>query len=522
MPRRNTPHPHPKKSPVRHLRDTDRARPPPLASALVHVLMITLDQFRGDCLSAAGHPMVRTPFLDELAANGVRFARHYSQATPCSPGRACLYTGTYQMNNRVVANGTPLDARFDNVAKAALRAGYRPALFGYTDQSIDPREANGPDDLRMQHYTGVLPGFDPVLHIPDSHAPWLDFLAANGHPHLTAIEALRTENQRPVELGISSFLTDGASDWLRSRPPSEPWFAHVSYLRPHPPYSAAGEFSTMYDPADVSLPIPPPTKRHPFHEALLHIRQSAAPTDERRMRALRAQYYGMVSEVDAQLGRLWATLRDLDMWDDTVVIVTADHGEQLGDQGLIEKVGYFEESHHVVGLIRDPRHPGVHGSVVDAFTENVDIFPTICEAIGVPVPAQCDGLPLTPYLCGQEPPWWREAAHWEYDWREQFIDGSPHDWPWDRRLERQHLAVIRDDRGAYVQFADGTWKCFDLATDPTWRTEITDPAMVLGYAQAMLLWRSHHSDRTHTDMLVQDGGVGRFPDPVMKVSVPDP
>src|SRR3954451_9706856 len=128
-----------------------------------NILLITLDQFRADCLSCAGHPVVRTPALDELAGQGLRLARHYSQASPCSPGRACLYTGTYQMNNRVVANGTPLDARFDNVALAARRVGYEPALCGYTDQAIDPRDATGPDDPRMQTYTGVLPGFDPVL-----------------------------------------------------------------------------------------------------------------------------------------------------------------------------------------------------------------------------------------------------------------------------------------------------------------------------------------------------------------------
>ncbi|NCZ71437.1 MAG: phosphonate monoester hydrolase, partial [Actinobacteria bacterium] len=93
-----------------------------------HVLLITLDQFRGDSLSAAGHPVVRTPNIDRLAANGVRFARHYTQSTPCSPGRAGLYTGMYQMNHRVVANGTPLDRRFDNVALMARRAGYEPAL----------------------------------------------------------------------------------------------------------------------------------------------------------------------------------------------------------------------------------------------------------------------------------------------------------------------------------------------------------------------------------------------------------
>ena len=129
----------------------------------MNVLFITLDQFRGDCLSSAGHPMVRTPNLDELAAHGVRLARHYSQAAPCSPGRACLYTGTYQMNNRVVANGTPLDERFDNIAHAARRAGFTPTLFGYTDQGVDPRVVSDPDDPRLSTYEGVLPGFDVGL-----------------------------------------------------------------------------------------------------------------------------------------------------------------------------------------------------------------------------------------------------------------------------------------------------------------------------------------------------------------------
>jgi arylsulfatase A-like enzyme len=278
----------------------------------------------------------------------------------------------------------------------------------------------------------------------------------------------------------------------------------------------------MYHPADMDTPIPPlpAGERHTLHDgAMLAV---AAPTDDGEMRQIRTQYYGMISEVDAQLGRIWAALQASGAWDDTLIVVTADHGEQLGDHGLLQKVGYWEESHHIVGIVRHPAHPEAHGRTVDAFTENVDIMPTICDAIGAPVPAQCDGLPLTPFLRGETPPWWRDAAHWEYDWRFVFIDGSPHGWPWDRRLEHQHLAVLRDHRAAYVQFGDGSWLCFDLAADPTWRTTVHDPAIVLDYAQRMLLWRSHHTDRTHTDMLVADGGIGRFPEPVMVVPTPLP
>jgi arylsulfatase A-like enzyme len=476
----------------------------------VNILLITLDQFRGDSLSCAGHPLVQTPNLDALAADGVRFARHYSQATPCAPGRACLYTGTYQMNNRVVANGTPLDARFDNLALAARRAGYAPALFGYTDQGIDPRDATGPDDPRLSDYEGVLPGFDAVLDLPARAGPWVEWLRERGHHVPDDGEAvLATEPERPAEHGISAFLTDRAIGWLAHR--DRPWFAHLSYLRPHPPYAAAGHWATRYDPTEVELPIAPPARRHVMHDLALTHPMAAAPTDEAEIRHLKAQYYGMISEVDDQLGRLWARLRETGTWDDTLILVSSDHGEQLGDQGLIQKLGWFEQSHHILGIVRDPRHPEAHGTVVDRFTENVDVFPTLCEAMGVEVPAQVDGLPWTPFLEGEEPRWWRDAAHWEYDWRGQLIGDEPEAWPWDQRLERQHLATLRTDTHAYVQFGDGSWLCYDLAADPTWRTTTKDPTVVLPLAQSMLTWRSQHSDRTLTGMLLERGGVGRWP-----------
>ncbi len=235
----------------------------------------------------------------------------------------------------------------------------------------------------------------------------------------------------------------------------------------------------------------------------MHHPEMAAPAD---IRELRAQYFGMIGEVDDQLGRVWHTIP----WDDTLVIVTADHGEQLGDHGLIQKGGFFEQSHHVVGIVRDPTAPQAHGTIVERFTENVDIVPTICEAIGVDVPLQCDGVPLTPLLRGEDPPWWRDAASWEFDWRSSYIDDHVGPWPWDRRLERQHLTVRRSAELAYVQFGDGSWRCFDLAADPTWRTEVDDPARVLPMAQAMLTWRSTHAERTLTDMLLERGGVGRW------------
>jgi arylsulfatase A-like enzyme len=473
----------------------------------VNFLLITLDQFRGDCLSSVGHPVVRTPNLDALASGGVLLRRHFSQAAPCSPGRACLYTGTYQFNNRVVGNGTPLDDRFDNIARAARRAGYRPTLFGYADQGIDPRLAEGPNDPRLSNFEGVPDGFDIGLQLTEHQEAWVRWLDDLGYDVGSDAEAaLTSEPERPAEHGVSAFLTDRLLDWFGRQ--DDQWFVHASYHRPHPPYAAAGRWSGAYDPADGPGAIPAPDRPTPFAG---HLAENAAPSDEGEFRALRAQYYGMISDVDEQLGRLWSGLAELGMWDDTFVVITSDHGEQLGDQGILGKAGLFEPSYHVLGIVRDPRHPEAHGREVNAFTENVDIMPTLCEAMGIEVPAQCDGMPLTPFLVGDEPPWWREAAHWEYDWRWEKILFGPHLWPWDRRLERQNLAVLRSDSIAYAQFANGEWRCFDLAADPTWRTEIDDPTIVLVAAQSMLSWRASHADRLFTDMLLINGGIGRVP-----------
>ena len=475
----------------------------------MNVLFVTLDQFRGDTFAAAGHPLVATPNLDRIAREGVRLGRHYSQAAPCAPGRAALYTGTYQMNNRVVANGTPLASGVASVASVARHAGYDPTLFGYTDQGLDPRGANGADDPRLDEYDGVLPGMSVGLYLPESQAGWVQYLRSKGYdvPSGWAL-ALRGEPERHEDDSLSGFLTTRFLEWLGHQ--DSGWFAHLSYLRPHPPYGAAGRYSTMYDPDDVDLPIPPTdVDRHPLHEAALSNEESAAPTSTRAMRHLRAQYYGMISEVDAQLGRVLRAIEDRGEWSDTLVVVTSDHGDQLGDHGLIQKLGFFPQSYHVIGLWRDPRRDAA-GATIERFTENVDILVTLADALGVDAPAQCDGRSLTPLLDGLDVPW-RDAAHYEWDYRYLFIGDGRKPWPHDRFLSRRNLAVSVSMDVAYVQFSDGSYRCYDLLADPTWRTPYRDGDRVLAAAQEQLVWRQEHLGRDLTDMVLGPDRRGRWP-----------
>jgi arylsulfatase A-like enzyme len=227
------------------------------------------------------------------------------------------------------------------------------------------------------------------------------------------------------------------------------------------------------------------------------------------MRFLRAQYYGMISEIDFQLGRVVDAIEQRGEWEETLVVITSDHGEQLGDHGLIEKLGFFPQSYHIIGLWRDPRG-ALASKSVRSFSENVDLLPTLCDALGVAVPAQCDGRSLGAMMAGEEVAW-RDCAHYEWDFRRYLISGNAGQGSVDRNLSRQNLAVSVSDETGYVQFGDGSFKCFDLLADPTWRVECNDAQRVLAAAQEQLVWRQEHLNRDLTDMLLGADRRGRWP-----------
>jgi arylsulfatase A-like enzyme len=487
--------------------------PPP------NVLFVTADQWRGDCLGAAGHPVVRTPNLDRLAAGGVSFRRHFAQAAPCGPSRASLYTGMYMMNHRSVLNGTPLDARHTNVALEARALKYEPALFGYTDTSVDPRTVE-PDDPRLYRYEGVLPGFDPVCHLPEGEPDaWLAWLRASGYEVPDdwrrfvdrPADGTRWRTQYAAAHSQTAFLTDRLLEFVDAQR-DRAWFAHLSWLRPHPPFLAPAPYDTIVDPATVPEPVRAPSReaegaQHPLLGVMITHPLLASPDDEQDQRELQATYYGMLREVDDQLGRILDWLDESGQAARTLVVFTSDHGELLGDHWILHKLGWFDQAYHVPLIVRDPRpaFDATRGRVVDAFTEHVDVLPTICELLGAEAPLQCDGRSLVPWLEGATPSDWRREVHFEFDFRDP--DSPLLEEAFGLTMEECALAVLRDDHGKYVQFAGhGALPAifFDLDRDPAQVVDrAADPAYagrVLGYAQRMLAWRMRHAERTLSGM----------------------
>ena len=281
----------------------------------MNVLFVTADQWRGDCLSCLGHPAVRTPNLDRLAADGVLFERHFAQATPCGPSRASLHTGLYALNHRSITNGTPLDARHKTLASLVRAGGYDPVLFGYTDTSADPRTLPA-DSPWLRTYEGVAPGFRVELRLPEAEEAYLDHLAERGYGRLTYEQVYGGGFRRPApfraEDSVTAFLADRFLGWL-DRQGSEPWFAHVSFIKPHPPFVAPEPWYSAVAPGDVPPPIRAATPEaegalHPWLAA--HLAQSVAGQDRRvlldatSLARLRAVYFGLIAEVDHHLGRI--------------------------------------------------------------------------------------------------------------------------------------------------------------------------------------------------------------------------
>ena len=491
---------------------------------MLNVLLITADQWRGDCLGCVGHPCVRTPHLDELSQHAVVFRRHFAGAAPCSPARACLYTGLYQMNNRVCRNGTPLDARHDNIAKALRRLGYDPTLLGYTDSAPDPR-MHAENDPALTSYEGILPGFYARMPLHERAEQWISWLKEQGVALPADLDRIDLPVDAPPDPPSpapplysrdqtrTAFIANEFLRWLGEQDGARPWCAHVSILSPHPPFVVPEPYNTMFDADGVPAPLDRADwrergERHPFLKWVHQTqpkRQFVAGTEglvhewsEADILQLRAIYYGMIAEVDAQLGRVFDGLRASGAWERTLIMFTSDHGEMLGDHGQLGKMGFYDQGYHIPLMIRHPDMKRTHGSSVGQFTEAVDVTPTIIDLCGgTPSPA-FDGMSLRPFLEGGAPEIWRDAAHWEFDFRD--VSGQKAEQHFGLSSQECNLAVLRDERYKYVHFAGMPSLLFDLKNDPD---EVDDlagkpdyAAVRAEYAERMLQWRARHLDRT--------------------------
>jgi arylsulfatase A-like enzyme len=383
-----------------------------------NILLITDDQHNARNMSCAGDPLVRTPNLDKLAARGARFTHGYSCNMICAPSRVSMITGQYVHSHGYYGNSGPQPDRPVWMTSYLRQHGYQNAMIGKAHYGW-PRIAAEFDYIRLCDRIDCPPD-NPLKN------DFFRMLVEKGAIGKSD-ESRRGLGQNnpatsllPKELSVEWWTADCAIDFLRTRDKQKPFFAFVSFQRPHAPITPPEPYDTMYDPAKVTLP---PSAHETLAgkpaEQLAAARRSVYPyhpADLSKLQKIIAMYFGLITLVDDSVGRIVAELEAQNILDNTLILFTADHGDFSGEHGFFHKnLGMYECIHRIPFIAAGPGLD--HGLVRDQLVQQTDIFPTACEIAGLPVPDSVQGLSIAP-LCRQgSPAWPRTAAFAEEETR---------------------------------------------------------------------------------------------------------
>lgn len=419
-----------------------RARP--------NVLVLLTDDQRYGTIGALGHPDLRTPGLDRLAARGTVFTRAHImgglQGAICAPSRAMLLTGRGLF--ALEGTGNVIPPGHVMLPEVLRQAGYTTFFTGkwHNDRAAFARAWSAGDRI-----------FFGGMHWPKDgghEAPWLEpFDPAGAYPKTT-----RTQVR-----GFSSELfADAAIAFLeRQQPSSAPFFAYVAFTSPHDPRTPPGEFARAYDPARLTLP-PNVRPEHPFDNGELRVRDELLlprPLTPEAVRQDLAAYYGMIGEVDAQIGRVLDALERSGQAQRTLIVFAGDNGLAVGSHGLLGKQNLYEHSIRVPLVLAGPGVP--HGERRDGLCLLTDVFPTLGELMGVDAPATVQGRSLVLMLRSAAAPGRGEVFYAYRDLQRGLRTAD--DW---KLIE---YAVGDSRRTQLFNLQADPWELRDLAADPAHR-----------------------------------------------------
>ncbi len=408
-----------------------------------NLLFVFADQWRRQALGHEGDPNVKTPRLDDFAAEGVRFANAVSGCPVCGPYRASLLTGQYPLTHGMVVNDQPIRSEAVSFADALNSAGYHTAYIGKWHIDGHGRSSFVSHERRL--------GFQH----------WLGYECS--HQYVDSPYYADTPEPRIWKGYDAEAQTTAAVEYVREHAATAvPFALFLSWGPPHDPYDTAPErFRRQYRPEETQL------------------RPNVPVECANKAQELLAGYYAHCSALDECFGRLLDELRRLGLDNDTIVIFTSDHGDMLGSHGLWKKQWPHEESISVPFLLRWPGGLSEAPRTVTQIIDAPDIMPTILGLCGAPVPATVEGRNLSGIISGEEP---------EDDAGALLSCYFPfHELHY--RNGGRDFRGIRTRRHTYVRDHDGPWLLFDNQADP-WqlRNVVTDPASadVLGKLDAAL------------------------------------
>lgn len=416
-----------------------------------NIVFIVSDDHAVHALSCYGGKLDRTPGLDRLASEGMRFDRAFVTNALCGPSRATILTGKYSHVNGFARNEQKFDASQWTVARALQQSGYATAAVGKWHLEANPVDA----------------GFDRGIVLPGQGRYVDPFFLVDGKR--TRFEGYASER-----------ITDFAIQWLQERPADKPFFLFLGHKAPHrewaPPPHLVAEYRSRTFAEPATLFDDHATRSDAARIATMTVARDLTRTDVKmdvpaglegadRVRwhyqRYIQDYLATVRGMDEQVGRLLAWMDEHGLAEDTIVVYTSDNGFFLGDHGFYDKRFMYEESMRVPLLVRWPGRVQP-GSVQQSMTLNTDFAATLLEAAGVPAPQDLQGSSLVPLLQGAGAEGWRDAAYYHY--YEHLATHNVH----------EHYGV-RTANHKLIRFPHlDAWELYDLVADPEELVNVVD------------------------------------------------
>ncbi len=435
-----------------------------------NILFLMTDQHRGDCLGADGNTVIHTPNLDRIARDGACFQRAYSSTPTCTPARAALLTGQSPWSHGMLGYSKVAQSYPVEMPQLLREAGYytlgigkmhwapQRSLHGFHRTILDESGREQSVDFRSDYrswFASVAPALDPDA----TGVGWNDYRAA--------VYAL------PEALHPTRWTADVAVNFLEGYQDAAPFFLKVSFARPHSPYDPPQRWMDYYEDANLPEPVIGDwaeryRERSDDSYTIWH-----GDLGAEQARHSRQGYYGAVSFIDEQIGRILEALEKRGRLDNTLILFTSDHGDMTGDHHLWRKSYAYEASARIPMLLRWPEgFGGQRGQYLAQPVEIRDILPTFLDAADAPIPESVEGASMLGLTRGDTDNW-REYIDLEHD-------RCYH--------ARNHWNALTDGRMKYIFNAyDGEEQLFDLETD---RGETTDLAAHAKHGEQLRLWRN--------------------------------
>ncbi len=441
---------------------------------LPHILYLMTDQHRGDVLGCAGNPIIQTPHLDSIAQDGVRFSQAYTSTPSCTPARSALLTGFSPWHHGMLGYGRVARRYPVELPRAIREAGYY--TFGIGKMHWYPQKSLHGFHATLVDESGRVesPGF------VSDYRQWFKKQAPDLNPDATGIgwnDYRAKAYVLPEDLHPTWWTGQKAVEFINGYDKEQPFLLKVSFARPHSPYDPPKRFLEMYRAADMPTPYigawagkfadhknpPPPGLWH----GDLGVEQA---------KQSRRGYFGSVTFIDEQIGRILQALKKKGLYDNTLIIFMADHGDMLGDHHHWRKTYAYEGSARIPMLLHWPKSMGMNqqrGKTLPFPVELRDVLPTFLDAAGAPIPSNLDGKSLLQLVRGKTQGW------------HPYID-LEHDVCYSRE---NHWNALTDSRYKYIFHAyNGQEQLFDLVNDPG---EMRDLAGEKKYKNILGEWRQN-------------------------------